>query len=152
MDTEQELIDRLSILTGQKLLFDGDTCDLVVADRAVLLKYRSEEHAWFAIAVVGQLKPAGDPLRTEVLEAALSANFLGRYTRGLQLGLFGDDLMVFDRLAADGLTAETLAERLILLSTHTTKMVEDWRAYREQLESEDSAEPPADNIWNFLRA
>jgi len=151
MNAEQELIERLSELIGQELTYDGDTCDLVVAERAVMLKYRPNERTWFAVTVAGTISPRDDPRRMEVLEAALISNLFGRYTRGLQFGLYGEDLMVFDRLPAAGLTAETLAERLVFLATHTTKMVSDWREYCAQGSAGESSEPRAENFWQFLR-
>ena len=66
---------------------------------------------------------------------ALAMNLFGAETLGLHLGLFGDALILSGTVAMEGLTAESLAERLISLSRHIGKLA-------EKLESGDAETAP----------
>ena len=142
MEKEELLIQELSELIGVELDFSDDkTCDLVVDERIVVLRYRPEEEDWLYFGVVHE---ASDALPREILAKALELNLFGVETSGFHLGLFGNALVLSGTANMDGLTAEDFAEKILALSRHIGGL-------SEKLESGGSESCLAEEVagsWN----
>lgn len=122
MEKEKLLVSELSGLTGVELELSSDgICELAVEDRIVVLRYRPDDDDWLYFGVVAE--PEDGPGK-QMMEKALRLNLFGAETLGFHLGLFGKALILSGSAAMDGLTAETLAERLLLLARHIAKLAE----------------------------
>lgn len=123
MGKEEQLIRDLSEITGADIALTHDqTCEVAVDDRIVMLRYRDvPDDDWLYFSIVSQQD--GEVPRG-VLAKALSLDLFGAETLGLHLGLFGNALILSGTLDAAGLTAETLAERIVFLARHAASLEE----------------------------
>ena len=120
MEKDGHLIRELAGLTGVDLAYSDDRmCDIAVDGRIVVLRYRPEDDDWLYFGVVSD--PDDGPSRG-VLAKALELNLFGAETLGMHLGLFGNALVLSGSVPMEGLTAESLAERLLLLSRQIGKL------------------------------
>jgi hypothetical protein len=116
------IVKELSELIGTELTLSSDNlCELDVDGRVTVLRYRSEDDDWLCFGLVTD---DDEPPSRKVLEKALSLNLFGAGTHGLHLGLFGNSLVLSESIPADGLTAESLAEKLLFLSRQIADVVE----------------------------
>ena len=135
MEKENLLISELASLTGVELELSSDKiCELAVEDRIVVLRYRPDDNDWLCFTVVAE--PEDGPGK-QMMENALRMNLFGAETLGFHLGLFGKALILSGTAAMDGLTAETFAERILLLARHAGKLA-------EKMESTEAEETPSE--------
>lgn len=121
--TQEELIIReLAEVSGVDITLDGyGTCEAVVEGNIIVMRYRPEDGDWLIFGVV---RETSDELPREVLAKALEMSLFGAATKGLHLGLYSQALVLSDRVPAEGLSAEALAERLIFLSQRINALAE----------------------------
>lgn len=144
MEKEELLVDELSGLTGVELELSSDKiCELAVEDRVVVLRYRPDDGDWLYFTVVAE--PEDGPGK-QMMEKSLRLNLFGAETLGLHLGLFGKALILSGTVAMDGLTAETLAERLLLLARHAGKLAEKLESAEDE-ERENPSESEILSPW-----
>ena len=121
MEKAKLLINELAELTSTEINFTAENiCEIVVEDRLILLRYRSEDNDWLYFGVVLE----SEELSRETLEKALALNLFGAETLGLHLGLFVQSLILSGTVPMDGLNAEGLAEKLLFLSKCIAKLSE----------------------------
>ena len=122
MTNEELLIRELADVSGVDITLDGyGTCEAVVEGNIIVMRYRPEDGDWLVFGVV---RESGDELSRDVLAKALEMSLFGAATKGLHLGLYSQALVLSDRIPADGLSAEALAERLIFLSRRINALAE----------------------------
>lgn len=120
MEKEKLLVKELSELIGVDVELGSDaTCEIAVEERVVVMRYRSDADDWLYFGIVAE--PEGGPSKA-LLAKALELNLFGAETQGLHMGLFGEALILSGCVAMDGLSAEALAERLLLLSRQMGKL------------------------------
>ena len=113
METAKLLIKELAELTSTEINFTADNiCEIVVEGRLILLRYRPEDNDWLYFGVVFE----SEELSREILEKALSFNLFGAETLGLHLGRFNQSLILSGASEMEGLSAESLAQKLLFLA------------------------------------
>ena len=122
MTNEELLIRELAEVSGVDITLDGyGTCEAVVEGNIIVMRYRPEDGDWLIFGVV---RDTGEELTREVLAKALEMSLVGAATKGLHLGLYSQALVLSDKVPADGLSAEALAERLVFLSQRINALAE----------------------------
>ena len=122
MTNEELLIRELAEVSGVDIMLDGyGTCEAVVEGNIIVMRYRPEDGDWLIFGVV---RDTGEELTREVLAKALEMSLFGAATKGLHLGLYSQALVLSDKVPADGLSAEALAERLVFLSQRINALAE----------------------------
>jgi hypothetical protein len=130
------IVKELSELIGTELTLSSDNiCELDVDGHVTILRYRPEDDDWLFFGLVTD---DDEPPSRKVLEKALSLNLFGAGTHGLHLGLFGNALVLSDSIPSDGLTAETLAEKLLFLSRQIASVLEKIGEESSDLNADDS--------------
>lgn len=144
MEKDELLVGELSELIGVELSYSDDkTCDLAVDGRIVVLRYRPEDEDWLYFGVVSEPE---DEQPRDALAKALELNLFGSETLGMHLGLFGNALVLSGSVPMEGLTAESFAERLLMLSRRIGKLAE-----KLEVESDSVGMRPSEDIlspWN----
>ena len=122
MTTYERILSELGEGLGLDLAPDGSgVAEVCAEDRVVLLRAdETGERELTVFAVVSTAPEGGFPAVT--LERALSANLFGREVAGLHLGLFADTLILSDSLPLENLSAEALAERIVMLARLAGKL------------------------------
>ena len=102
----------------------------------ILLRYRPEDNDWLYFGVVFER----EELSREILEKALSLNLFGAETLGLHLGRFNQSLILSGTSEMEGLSAETLAQKLLFLARQINVLSEKLGDNKSSQEA--SVEPP----------
>ena len=107
----ESLIGGFSKETGLPLEVDaGGFCSLETDGLVVTLQYRRERGD---VAIFAPVSEPGDDLPPETLRAALLLACNGEGTRGNVLGLFDGALLLSAFVPFEGLTADTLGDRVL---------------------------------------
>ena len=116
MTTYERLVSELGDGLGTALAPDGSGLTEVFAeDRAVLL--RADETGEDELTVFATVATASDDgFSPDKLKRALAMNLFGREVAGHHLGLFADTLILSAALPIPDLSAESLAERIVMLA------------------------------------
>ena len=122
MTTYERLVSELGDGLGVALAPDGSgLTEVFVEDRAVLL--RADETGECELTAFSVVATAtGDGFPPDTLRRALAMNLFGREVAGLHLGLFADTLILSASLPLADLTAEALAERIVMLARLADKL------------------------------
>ncbi len=122
MTTYERLIAELGDGLGIPLALDSEGLVEVVADgRAILIRAdRTGEGELTAFTTVASAPEGGFPAGK--LKLALEMNLFGTEVAGHHLGLFADTLLLSAVVPLHGLNAESLAERLLVLSRLAGKL------------------------------
>ncbi len=116
MTTYERIISELGDGLGIDLAPDGSGVTEVCAeDRIVLLRADETGERELTVFTVAASAPEGG-FPPATLERALAMNLFGREVAGLHLGLFADTLILSDSLPLEDLSAEALAERIVMLA------------------------------------
>ncbi len=116
MTTYERLVSELGDGLGTALAPDGSGLTEVFAeDRAVLLRPDETGEAELTVFATVATAPAGG-FTPDALKRALSMNLFGREVAGHHLGLFADTLILSAALPIPDLSAEALAERIVMLA------------------------------------
>ena len=149
MEKAELMVKELSELTGTELALSPDNiCELAVDDRVTILRYRPEDADWLCFGLVTD---DDEPPSRKVLEKALSLNLFGAGTHGLHLGLFGNSLVLSETVPMDGLTAESLAEKLLYLSRQIAAVSEELGVGAEPSADDAEAAEPMPFSSNFMQ-
>ena len=116
MTTYERLVSKLGDGLGIALTPDGGgVTQLFAEDRFVLL--HADETGECELTVFSVIATAPeDGFPPEKLKRALAMNFFGHEVVGHHLGLFADSLILSASLPIPDLTAEMLAERIVMLA------------------------------------
>lgn len=116
MTTYERLVSELGDGLGIKFaLDDSGVVEMFVEGHAVLLRAdETGECELTAFTVLAVAPEGGFP--PETLRRALEMNLFGRDVAGHHLGLFADSLVLSANLPITGLTAEGLADRIVMLA------------------------------------
>ena len=110
----EALVSELAAATGLPLEPDArDACSLETDGLIVTLQYRREHDE---VALFAPVTEPGVDLPPETLRKALTLACNGAGTRGAYLGLFDGVLLLSTFTPLEGLTAETLAGRILALA------------------------------------
>ena len=124
MTTYERLVSELGDGLGTALAPDGSGLTEVFAeDRAVLL--RADETGEDELTVFATVATAsGDGFSPDTLKRALAMNLFGREVAGHHLGLFADTLILSAALPIPDLSAEGLAERIVMVARLANKLAD----------------------------
>lgn len=96
---------------------DDHVCEIAVDGRVVMLRPLDETETSFTIFAPVATAPEGAAFPAETLGKALAMDLFGADTLGGHIGLFADSLILSaPAIDAEGLDAETFAERLLVFS------------------------------------
>ena len=142
MTTYERLLSELGDGLGFALSPDSaGSAEIFAEDRAILLRAdETGERELLAFTTIATAPENGFP--NDMLKRALAMNLFGRKVVGHHLGLFADMLVLSVSLPLDGLTAEALGDRLILLARVAGELATSLNA-----PAEDTA--PAPSILPF---
>lgn len=132
MTTYERLIAELGDGLGIPLAPDGEgLVELVAEGRAILIRAdETRENELTAFSSVISAPEGGFPPRT--LQRALEMNLFGQEVVGHHLGLFAGTLLLSATIPLSGLTAESLADRLLMLSRLTGKLSEELKGCKSE--------------------
>lgn len=116
MSTYERLISELAEGLGIDVAPDSDgIAELAAEGHIVLLRPDATgEREILAFATVASAPEGGFPV--EILRRALEMNLFGRDVVGHHLGYFAGSLLLSANLPIEGLTAEDLADRILVLA------------------------------------
>ncbi len=116
MTTFERLLSELGDGFGLALAPDSDGIAEIAADGRIVLLRADEtgERELLLFSTVATAPEGGFPAGT--LRAALELDLFGRDVAGHHLGLFADSLLLSATLPLEGLSAETLADRILVLA------------------------------------
>jgi len=146
MSTYERLIAELGDGLGIPLAPDGEGLVEVAAEgRAILIRAdRTGESELTAFTTVATASEGGFPADT--LRRALEMNLFGHEVAGHHLGLFADTLLLSAAVPLQGLTADSLAERLLVLSRLAGKLAGDLDGGETEEAPNAAAHPAADGF------
>ncbi len=128
--------------------------EVAIGPRAVCLKPVAQETTLRLFTTVqSPLTPASEQLPSEVLARALRRNLFAEQTAGHVIGLFNQTLIVSVDLPLEALSAEELAERLLLIARVAEEAEVD--LFGSEGSAPAASEPaaePAPEMMAFLRA
>ncbi|MGN0890363.1 MAG: type III secretion system chaperone [Candidatus Spyradenecus sp.] len=128
--------------------------EVAIGPRAVCLKPVAQETALRLFTTIqSPLTPASEQLPSEVLARALRRNLFAEQTAGHVIGLFNQTLIVSMDLPLDALSAEELAERLLLIARVAEEAEVDlFGGEGSAPAASEPAAEPAPEMMAFLRA
>ena len=128
--------------------------EVAIGPRAVCLKPVAQETALRLFTTIqSPLTPASEQLPPEVLARALRRNLFAEQTAGHVIGLFNQTLIVSVDLPLEALSAEELAERLLLIARVAEEAEVDlFGGERAEPVVPEPAAEPAPEMMAFLRA
>lgn len=128
--------------------------EVAIGPRAVCLKPVAQETALRLFTTIqSPLTPASEQLPSEVLARALRRNLFAEQTAGHVIGLFNQTLIVSVDLPLEALSAEELAERLLLIARVAEEAEVDlFGGEGSAPAASEPAAEPAPEMMAFLRA
>ena len=137
MTTFERLLSELGDGLGLALAPDSDGIAEIAADGRIVLLRADEtgERELLLFSTVATAPEGGFPAGT--LRAALELDLFGRDVAGHHLGLFADSLLLSATLPLEGLSAETLADRILVLARLAGQL-------SGRLAGQSAAPPPAE--------
>lgn len=128
--------------------------EVAIGPRAVCLKPVAQETTLRLFTTVqSPLTPASEQLPSEVLARALRRNLFAEQTAGHVIGLFNQTLIVSVDLPLEALSAEELAERLLLIARVAEEAEVDlFSGEGSAPAASEPAAEPAPEMMAFLRA
>ena len=116
MTTFERIVSELGDGLGIALAPDSAGIVQLFAENRLVL-FRADETAERELTVFSTVAVAPDGgFKPETLKRALSMNFFGREVVGHHLGLFGDSLVLSATIPLADLSAEDLADRIVMLA------------------------------------
>ena len=128
--------------------------EVAIGPRAVCLKPVAQETALRLFTTIqSPLTPASEQLPPEVLARALRRTLFAEQTAGHVIGLFNQTLIVSVDLPLEALSAEELAERLLLIARVAEEAEVDlFGGEGSAPAAREPAAEPAPEMMAFLRA
>lgn len=128
--------------------------EVAIGPRAVCLKPVAQETALRLFTTIqSPLTPASEQLPPEILARALRRNLFAEQTAGHIIGLFNQTLILSVDLPLEPLSAEELAERLLLIARVAEEAEVDlFSGEGSAPAASEPAAEPAPEMMAFLRA
>ena len=122
MNKFEAVISELAAATGLCLAVDAqDSCSLITGETIITMQYRRDHDV---VAIFAPLRDGDDALSLPTMQKALELGFNGAGTHGCFIGLFNGALVLSTFVPLEGMTAQSLGER-ILAFADATAVVED---------------------------